>query len=1039
MTLAVYLASVVGMQRAAGVRAELSAAGGWTPEEWEVVGSHLQWSAAALALAMAALWSPRFLSVGSPRRAIPTAGMVPAMATLLGMGAVLQWGYLWTEPTEIAAHGWKYCQFAGLGGLLLIFFALALKMRPPLGWGSPAPKWLRALFAVAVVLPLVALMAAGSGPGDTRINLGPIQPIELVKLAFVGLLASTADRLNAWQTHPLGSVKWGRFLFQRRRLGLPPASLLLLCLSVLAIALLLLELVGDLGPTLVLALIFVMWFGVVTQAPREIFLLLAALCIPIYLMVTYSDLDPFLARRIAMWREPFDNGLQMGDQTARGLWAVAAGGWGGRGVAQAHPGALPAGYTDLIVAHLMETWGIAGWLVHVLAMWWLVRGGLRVSSRQGSRFGALLALGLTCLLFAQWAVIVAGTFGLLPLTGIVVPVLSQGGTGMVTFTLVIGALLLLARLGERLNDGEKALVRHEQAVGHLQWVVAALFLLFAAAGVRHGAARGVSARPILTMQEDTSLVLRYDPRLVQLARRVRRGAILDRAGQPLADTAADGSRVYPVGAAAGTLMGVPGRGIMSEPWWAEAAFQEQLRGGSLAEGRAVWVGTAIPTEEQRKKLKIGEDRRFIVTGILGHGDGPRPPGDEVRRHRLSTRDYRHLTPFLHMPGGIRNPAFIAYADDVAARSVRLTLARDLQVAAHRALERHAGRVGSPMAAAVVTDVTTGEVLARAQWPDFDPGAPEVLVARRKGDPRFMGSYGPWVDKTAPSRAFAGLQAGSVFKLYTGLAWALDGRARGSGCDATSATTLRCTIPPGDERPGFSRPHWRGVIHDGHARPDGTLSMREALARSCNVYFGQLGLEVGPEPFQRLAASGLTVGGRSRWSPGSADSFRLASTAYGQGTARLTVMEAARLASTIANDGVLRRCSVNMELGGTCVDRRVVDNGGAVAALKSGMRAVVRPGGTAQRFNTPPGVRAYGKTGTADDPRRRDERPYGVRGATPHSWFIGFAEPDEGEACESASGGLAFAVTVARGGAGAGAAASVAEELLRAAVQQGYLR
>ena len=96
----------------------------------------------------------------------------------------------------------------------------------------------------------------------------------------------------------------------------------------------------------------------------------------------------------------------------------------------------------------IEELGAVGGFAWLSCLGVAITDGLRVAARNRTPERALMAAGLGILLVAQAATILGGTFGLLPLTGVVVPFLSYGKTGMVTFLAVVA---LLARLGE---DGE---------------------------------------------------------------------------------------------------------------------------------------------------------------------------------------------------------------------------------------------------------------------------------------------------------------------------------------------------------------------------------------------------------------------------------------------------------------------------------------------------------------------------------------------------------------------------------------------------------
>ena len=151
-----------------------------------------------------------------------------------------------------------------------------------------------------------------------------------------------------------------------------------------------------------------------------------------------------------------------------------------------------------------------------------------------------------------------------------------------------------------------------------------------------------------------------------------------------------------------------------------------------------------------------------------------------------------------------------------------------------------------------------------------------------------------------------------------------------------------------------------------------------------------------------------------------------------------MVTAARLAAVIAGGGVLRTCDPHLHK--TPCEAQPLIEAEHLAPIIAGMHRVVQGArGTGRhQLDRTPGLRFYGKTGTADDPVRREERAYGVRRATPHAWFIGFAEPESTPACATtARGRLAVAVVVLRGGHGSDAA-PIAADVLNTARELGYL-
>jgi len=332
----------------------------------------------------------------------------------------------------------------------------------------------------------------------------------------------------------------------------------------------------------------------------------------------------------------------------------------------------------------------------------------------------------------------------------------------------------------------------------------------------------------------------------------------------------------------------------------------------------------------------------------------------------------------------------------------------------------------------VLDVNTGEVLARVQVPDYDPNQAAWQSRVLRNDvpylQRFRGAYGEWPDKTGTQGMF---QSGSVGKLFTALA-----------AVRTNAADKRFECRDEDEQgPLFMVKGWPKPIHDhSKDRPHGTPDLVDAIAVSCNVYFAQLGLALGPSPFDALRKAGLEIGYRAALDPGAAGSRQLASTAFGQGVMVMNVMQAARMVAAIANGGRYIKCT--MELGAKCSETKVVDDPASLAPIIAGMRAVMERG-TGARLAEPAGLRVYGKTGTADVRGFAGEEPFGIarrQTAAPHSWFVAFAEPAAAqELAPNAPGRLAIAVVIPRGGTGASAAGPLAMQIIAAARDLGYLR
>lgn len=990
-------------------------------------------------LGVLALLAGRAVSLrGSGHVAAPL--IVPTVAVMTGLGLVALVGY--GDPlhevvfrrgdgTLLVVPGmgrdWPAPGFAS--GVLIGSVAAALVMaarglRPDV-WLERRRVWV--VIGAVVVAIFAALAVAGRGPGGTRINLGFFQPIELVKLAFVALTAGVLGTQAANLRH-----ERRRFL----KMTLPRHELLLPALLTLLLIFGGLFVVGDLGPSLVLGFAFLVLYQVTTRSVAEVVILAGAALAGLAVLFFVPGLLPkYVVNRLSMMTDPWLNGLPGGDQLGRSLWAVASGGFSGQGPGGALIGGVPAGHTDFALSHLAETLGFLGVAAYVVAFGLLVLQGFWIGAHNRTPVRSLLATGVSALLFAQWAVITLGGFGVIPLTGIVVPFLSSGRTSMVVMMAAVGLLGLMATEGRPRAETDELLQLRRGTLGVMLLaaaVIAAVLVLAFRGGV--AAADATSLRPLVTKLGDGTLRVHHDPRLVALARKVPRGRILDRNGELLAGAVNGVARVYPLGSSLGTLLGWvdPGNQSWRPRWALENALDGDLTTvTSLEDGPAQWVAASAHGERHLRivpsRAPTAGDEAWVAKELR--------EGERARLRPIpGARDYSELLPLLRAGGGERVRVIAALRDDDATRTVRLTLDARLQRRVAAILRDALHRSPSARAAAaVVIDVDTGHILARAQAPDFDPGSPDL--PRLRADPNFNGVYGPNADKTGDRGIY---QAGSVAKLVTALAAIREGVPRkGRGRQATSADSLRCLSTDG--RAGFKSAEWNKPIRDAGTGPaHGPIDLARALEVSCNAYFAQLALALGPAPLRALVEDGLAIGFPGVYDPGAPGSRELASTGIGQGQAAWSVTQAARAVAAIAAGGVYRTCDVHMRLDRPCVETRLVEDEEALEPILAGMRrVVVGQSGTGRNVRRPPGLRVYGKSGTAEDPVRAEERPYHTRKAS-HAWFAAFAEREAGPECiPERPGRLAVAVVLPRGGWGSKVAGPVAIEILEAAKELGF--
>ncbi len=310
----------------------------------------------------------------------------------------------------------------------------------------------------------------------------------------------------------------------------------------------------------------------------------------------------------------------------------------------------------------------------------------------------------------------------------------------------------------------------------------------------------------------------------------------------------------------------------------------------------------------------------------------------------------------------------------------------------------------PRAAGVALDPRTGEVLALASVPSFDPAEIDTLFPSLERDPS-----SPLVN-----RATDGLYPpGSTFKIFTAAA-ALD----------AGATTMQSTFTdPGSLRVGDF------VLHDNEGEATGTQDLTGAFALSSNVDFAQIALALGVErwiaeaqtwrlgdslDFQ-LPATLDRLPAKSEMTPGV-----LAQLGFGQADLLVTPLRMAVVAATVASGGTEPRPFLVRAVRFDGHDESVAEPASLAqpmspeiaADLKAMMIAVVRRGtGTAAAL---PNVQVAGKTGTAT-----------IATGIAHSWFVAFAPAETPR--------VAVAIVVENGGYGATAAAPIARRVIAAAL------
>ena len=280
------------------------------------------------------------------------------------------------------------------------------------------------LYAAVVVAVMLVPIVGRVGGGSRRwITLGPIslQPSEFMKLALVIVLARYFAHMR------------------QSRLGLREAIVPLVLTAVPGIAILAQP---DLGTVTVLGIVSLTMLVLGGVRLRW----LAALASPIVVLapLLWGHLKGYQQRRILTFINPDMDPLGAGYHVIQSKIAVGSGMMWGKGFLQGtqnHLNFLPEQHTDFIFSVFAEEWGFVGAGVLMALYLALVLRGLLIAARSRDRFGVLLVLGVTSIVFWQVVVNVGMTTGLMPVVGIPLPFFSYGGSSLLCLLVGIGLVM----------------------------------------------------------------------------------------------------------------------------------------------------------------------------------------------------------------------------------------------------------------------------------------------------------------------------------------------------------------------------------------------------------------------------------------------------------------------------------------------------------------------------------------------------------------------------------------------------------------------
>ncbi|MBU3136968.1 FtsW/RodA/SpoVE family cell cycle protein [Clostridium gasigenes] len=251
------------------------------------------------------------------------------------------------------------------------------------------------------------------------VYIGPFsfQPSEFGKIALVLYLSSA---LMSYENK-------GRFKGDFKQL-IQPALVAMYSMACMVLQ-------TDLGSVLIFFGISVTMLYITTSKKKYVF---ACLGLSSVGAIAAYKMFRHVKERVAIWQDPW--GYDVGGQIVQGLYAISSGGLFGSGLGKGLPEYIPVATSDFIFAAICEELGMI-FAVGIMIIYFLMfYRGIRAAFVTNEKFSQIVAVGFSTMIACQTLVIIGGVFKVIPLTGITLPLISYGGSSMLTIFFALGIL-----------------------------------------------------------------------------------------------------------------------------------------------------------------------------------------------------------------------------------------------------------------------------------------------------------------------------------------------------------------------------------------------------------------------------------------------------------------------------------------------------------------------------------------------------------------------------------------------------------------------
>ncbi len=297
--------------------------------------------------------------------------------------------------------------------------------------------WHRLWFLYAsggVLLFLLTILLGNTVNGSRNwINIGPVafQPSEIIKILYIMFLACKYS----------GSLN-------RPFLRVSPT---LMTALVTYMYILFLVLQRDWGTILVVFSIYIFMVYVYEEDRRFLLFNIAAALIVAFLGYKFLY---HIQVRVGTWLNPWEDISGKGYQISQSLFAIASGGYFGKGLGNGSPFYIPEVHTDFIFAAICEEMGVFGGAAVIILFFLLAYRCFKITLNTKNEYNKAVGLGLTLMFALQTFIIIGGVIKFIPLTGITVPFVSYGGTSIVVSFASLGIMQAISATEARRSGDE---------------------------------------------------------------------------------------------------------------------------------------------------------------------------------------------------------------------------------------------------------------------------------------------------------------------------------------------------------------------------------------------------------------------------------------------------------------------------------------------------------------------------------------------------------------------------------------------------------